>query len=396
MRTGESLDVAIIGAGPYGISLGLTLKAMGIGFRVFGPAMKTWREGMPKGMDLKSEGYASTIYDPTGRTLGSYAKEVGHEFKPVAWPVPLKLFCEYGMDCYGRLGSLADPRSVVHVESLDGSYRLTLDDGSQVDCRRVVVAAGITHFASLPDQFQGFAKELVSHSSEQHDMSWLQGKEVLVIGAGASAIDTAVLAAEAGVKATMVCRGDIEWNVKRNDPRSIYEMVRWPESCMGPGVKSCLYEKSPMGFKMLPSKVRNKIALEFAGPSGGWSVHERFDTQVPNLTRTRVTQLEESGGRLKATLVSEDGLAETRDVDHVICATGYHADVSRLEFLSQAVRERIASLYGSPVLDSGYQSTAENLFFVGKAAALTFGPLMRFVCGTEYASKRLGRRLARG
>ena len=391
----ESLDVAIIGAGPYGISLGLTLRKLGIGYRVFGPAMKTWREGMPKGMDLKSEGYASTIYDPTGKTLGTYCREIGHEFKPVAWPVPLKLFCEYGMDCHGRLGSTADPRSVQMVDSVNGHYRLTLDDGALVEAKRVVVAAGITHFAAMPEAFQGLPKELVSHSSVHHELNQFAGKDVLVIGAGASAIDTALLAAESGVNVTLVARGGIEWNIKRNDPRSLYEKIRLPESCMGPGIRSCMYEKSPLMFKALPPELREKIAREFAGPSGGWSVHEKFDAMVPYLMDTRVSDLAEVDGRLMVRLSTGGKPAEQRIVDHAICATGYHADVARLPFLSKPIRDRIATLHGSPVLDSGYQSTVENIFFVGKAAAVTFGPLMRFVCGTEYASKRLSRRLAR-
>jgi cation diffusion facilitator CzcD-associated flavoprotein CzcO len=57
-------DVAIIGAGPYGLSIAAHLKVRGLDFRIFGSPMHTWLSHMPKGMRLKSEGFASGLYDP--------------------------------------------------------------------------------------------------------------------------------------------------------------------------------------------------------------------------------------------------------------------------------------------------------------------------------------------
>jgi cation diffusion facilitator CzcD-associated flavoprotein CzcO len=52
-------DVAIIGAGPYGLSVAAHLRSRGREPRVFGDPMKLWRMQMPKGMRLTSEGFAS-------------------------------------------------------------------------------------------------------------------------------------------------------------------------------------------------------------------------------------------------------------------------------------------------------------------------------------------------
>ena len=52
-------DVAIVGAGPYGLSLAAHLTHLGPGLRVFGRPMDSWRRHMPKGMLLKSDGFAS-------------------------------------------------------------------------------------------------------------------------------------------------------------------------------------------------------------------------------------------------------------------------------------------------------------------------------------------------
>ncbi len=46
-------DVAVIGAGPYGLSAGAHLKAKGIAACVFGEPMEFWANKMPEGMLLR-------------------------------------------------------------------------------------------------------------------------------------------------------------------------------------------------------------------------------------------------------------------------------------------------------------------------------------------------------
>src|ERR1051325_8965346 len=57
-------EIVIVGAGPYGLSISAHLRALGVSFRIFGSPMNTWRDHMPKGMFLKSDGFASNISDP--------------------------------------------------------------------------------------------------------------------------------------------------------------------------------------------------------------------------------------------------------------------------------------------------------------------------------------------
>jgi len=52
-------DVAIVGAGPYGLSIAARRRSTDVTFRIFGRPMKTWREHMPNGMFLNADGYAS-------------------------------------------------------------------------------------------------------------------------------------------------------------------------------------------------------------------------------------------------------------------------------------------------------------------------------------------------
>jgi hypothetical protein len=73
----------------------------------------------------------------------------------------------------------------------------------------------------------------------------------------------------------------------------------------------------------------------------------------------------------------------------VIAATGYVVDVERLKFLSPEIRSQVTTAKGSPVLSSSFESSMPGLYFVGVAAANSFGPVMRFAFGAGFAARRL-------
>ena len=94
-----AVDIAIIGAGPYGLSLAAHLGSTGRNFRIFGEPMRFWSRHMPRGMRLKSEGFASNLYDPDGEfTLERYCMENGLPYAPIGLPVPLETFIAYGRE----------------------------------------------------------------------------------------------------------------------------------------------------------------------------------------------------------------------------------------------------------------------------------------------------------
>ena len=80
-----------------------------------------------------------------------------------------------------------------------------------------------------------------------------------------------------------------------------------------------------------------------------------------------------------------------RRVDHVLLATGYRVDVSRYPFLSGRMLESVRRINGYPQLDTGFQTSIPGLHFLGAPAAWSFGPLMRFVAGLEFASRAVTR-----
>ena len=94
----QIVDVAIIGAGPYGLSIAAHLAACNIEFRIFGSPMHTWRTSMPVGMVLKSEGNGSNLYDPAGKlTLARFCADRGLPYKDIGFPIPLSTFIDYGI-----------------------------------------------------------------------------------------------------------------------------------------------------------------------------------------------------------------------------------------------------------------------------------------------------------
>jgi hypothetical protein len=90
----------------------------------------------------------------------------------------------------------------------------------------------------------------------------------------------------------------------------------------------------------------------------------------------------------------QPNVGETRiDVDHVIAGTGYRVDLSRLAFIEKKLQSQLNDAEGTPVLSRHFESSVRGLYFIGAAAAPSFGPLLRFAYGAKFAAKRVAARL---
>ncbi len=78
-----------------------------------------------------------------------------------------------------------------------------------------------------------------------------------------------------------------------------------------------------------------------------------------------------------------------RLVDHIVLGTGYEVDISRYDFLPPELVREVVQFGGYPRLSSGFRSSVPGLHFIGATAARSFGPLLYFVAGTEFASREL-------
>lgn len=388
------LQVAIIGAGPYGLSIAAHLRARGIEHRICGTPMRSWRACMPAGMFLKSEGFASNLYDPDGRfTLQRFCAEKGFAYDEIGLPVPLETFTAYGLAFQRQFVPDVKDKEVVVLERLpDQSYLLRLGDGEAIAARRVVVAAGIGHFAHVPAGIGHLPPGTFSHSCEHHDLDRFRVQKVVVIGGGASALDLLALLHEAGSEVSLVARrSSLRFNSLAHRPW----WKRWyPTPALGDGWRNRFYERAPMLFRRLPQELRIWIARSALGPAGGLSVKNRVERLSLLLGHT-LRYAKFGDGRVRLHLLDHEGEERTAEADHVIAATGYRVDLRKLPFLSKALRVQLRTVNFSPVLSHGFQSSVPGLYFVGLAAMNTFGPAMRFLVGARYTARHLARQLSK-
>ena len=390
----STFDVAVIGAGPYGLSIAAHLKAKGLTTATFGIPMQVWRERMPDGMFLKSDGFASSLSDPAGAfTLRAFCQMTGTPYDDMRIPVQIDTFRRYGLAFQQRFVPDLDERLVTSLDAKPGGFVLGFESGRSVAARRVVLAVGISHFEHVPPSLAALPASVLSHSSAHRDPAKFRNRDVTVLGAGASAVDLAVLLKEAGARVTLVARRE---RLKFHTPPSAtgpsaWQAMRHPSSPIGPGWRARLYSDFPTAFHRLPQSLRFHVVKTFAGPSTGWPMKARF-AGVDTRLGVEIEQADAVGGGLRLTLAGA-GKSTIHATEHLIAATGYQVDVRRLPFLSDDLLTRIRTLEDKPVLSSAFESSVPGLYFVGASSASCFGPVMRFACGADWTARRLTRSL---
>src|SRR5256885_4248273 len=232
------LNTVIVGAGPYGLSVAAHFRSQGIPFRIFGRPMDTWVNHMPKGMMLKSDGFASDIFDPDGAfKLKQFCSEKGIPYADTGVPVSLDTFSSYGIAFRDRMVPELEEKQVDSVDRTGDGFVVRLEDGEVVPARRVVLAIGITHFEYMPEGLSNLPAQYASHSARHHELERFKGRSVVVIGTGASALDMAGLLHEAGAKVQLVGRSpELKFHsMPSGKPRSWWQTLRHPGSGLGPG-----------------------------------------------------------------------------------------------------------------------------------------------------------------
>jgi FAD-dependent urate hydroxylase len=397
----EAVEVAIVGAGPYGLSLGAHLRKAGVSVRQFGRPMQLWREFMPEGMFLKSQGFASNLSDPDHtHTLEAFCKLTGRPYAHYGLPVPLDEFVAYGDWFRAELVPDIDEVLVTDIAPAGNGFEVTLANSEQVRARKVVVAIGVEAFAHVPELLAALPPSVCTHASAHTDLGVFKGQDVIVVGAGQSALETAALLHEKGASVQLVARKDvIRWNaVPLALDRPLLQRLREPESGLGSGWATWFYSNHPEGFRHLPRSTRVYRARTALGPAGASWLRSRVEGQFPVLTGLSVKWARMQDGGVRLGLRGPDGSQRELAADHVIAGTGYRTDLTRLPFFGNQMLAGLRTVpgTGSSVVGRDYQSTVPGLYIMGPAVAPTMGPVMRFVFGSEHAATTVARQLIGG
>ena len=392
----EPLHVAIIGAGPYGLSIAAHLPTDKVRFRIFGTPMSSWRNHMPGGTFLKSDGFASSLFDPRASfTLAHYCAEHGIPYDKVGLPVSIETFVAYGLEFQRRLVPQLEQTNIVSVSRAPHGFNLVTEQGETVAAQRVVVAAGITHFGYIPPQLAELASDRVTHSSQHpgpHPFSQPQSRRRRCRRLRRRSRRPAPRSRRRGLAPRPPRRHRLPHPALRASPTQ----GPHPPSPLRPRPRLALpplHRRPPRLPRPCPSSLRMKVVQRHLGPAPGWFAKDKVTGKVTMHLGTRIQRAEVRDNTIHIKFVDKDGAEESLAVDHLIAATGYKVKLSRLHFLDEPLRTAMKSIDDTPILASNFESSVPGLYLVGLASSNSFGPLTRFAYGAGFTAKRIARHL---
>ncbi len=375
--------------------------------------MQSWATQMPVGMKLKSDGFASSLSSGSVPfTLEDFCRLTGRPYHATQLPVAVEDFVAYGQEFARRFVPNLEELNVASVDREGVAFRLTLESGETLLARHVILATGVSLFQYIPSELAHLPSDLVTHSTAHRTFDEFANRDVTVLGRGASSLNAAVLLHEAGARVTLLTRkSKIHVHQHTNSTeRSLYQRLRHPMSPLGLSMRSWLASTTPGSFHALPAYLRRLITYKHLGPSGGSALQGRFENKFPQLlgwsiasaeliapaSTSTISLLNPADRRIKLTLTNPE--LETRELitSHLIAGTGFRIDLARYRFLSATLRALVArDANGAPNLGRHFQTSVKGLYMVGPVAAPSFGPLLRFAAGAEYASIRVTEHLLR-
>jgi cation diffusion facilitator CzcD-associated flavoprotein CzcO len=386
----ETTNIVIVGAGPYGLSLAAHLRARGLNFRIFGPAMKFWRE-MPASINLKSLAFATNISVPEeGHTFSEWCRQRDLEdYEPCA----MEAFAAYGLWIQNRFVPELEEVLVTNISKSGVNFEVTLSSGRRVSARRVVVSTGLAHLQSHPEVLRDLPRGLARHTCCISDYSEFRGKAVAIIGGGSSAIEAGALVSEAGGTAEIFVRArEAIFHGRTRRERPLWERIREPITVFGAGRKHWILQHFPLLVHFLPEQRRVRLVKNYLGPAAPWWIKDRVLGKVPIHVQSEVTEARAIGNRVRLKVRGPSRVREL-EVDRIIAGTGYEWNVSLLPFLAQDIQRGIRRTDRAPRLNLHFESSVEGLYFIGPMSAMSFGPLFRFVAGADFTVRTLARHL---
>ena len=359
---------------------------------VFGKPMQTWRESMPPGMLLRSAWDETSLSAPGGRgSIGEWSRASG---EPRVEPIPLEALPALQRLVPEQFVGELDAAEVAKIET-SGRWNLPIARrAAATRSTRIafVLAVGVMPFQHVPDELRDVVGPVSTSPRRTPNSRRCATKTSPVVGGGQSALETAGLAAQAGargradhaLRGALVRRPRAAQAARASSAERLYRLA-YPAVGYGPPPLNRLV-LHPDLYAQLPASVRTRLTKRLLRPGGSPWLRELVDGRVKMREGARIREVDRSNGRLKLRL--DDG-SQTH-ADHVLVAAGYRFSLDSLSFLSPGLRSRIATKDGWPALDRYFRSVSEpRVFFVGYAAEGRFGPISRYVLGTEFTANRV-------
>ena len=370
---GVNCDLLVIGAGPYGVATAAYAKSRGLDVIVCGKFMEFWKRSMPDGLLLRSDEKwhldAEQIH-----TFKEFIKEAGYTKEQIE-PIPISVFLEYAdwfrdrkeleiRDCY-----------VTELSGSEGAFKAKIDSGHAIGAERVVVAPGYRCFRKLPDDVVKLLPDgSFKHTSDHKNFEELKGKRCLIIGGRQSAYESAALIAELPAEKVFMSHRHKMPKFIPSDWSVLEEMAEYTSN-------------EPSWWRRLDPSAREQFVGR--GVEAGrlrlepwlWPRIEKGNVEI--FEETALENASRSTGGIQVRLSS----GKEFEVDQVVLATGYEVDVRKLPFLSGALKDRLKTEEGSPLLDEGMQASVSGLYFVGMIAARQFSLVFGFTRGCPTAAQ---------
>lgn len=365
----KDCKIHIIGSGPYGLGIANTLYENGIDFQITGNPLTLWYEHTLDTMSIRSDYHTSEIFSPSKKfdivkylykTYPDRAKEILQK------RIPIDIFRAYLKYVEEILPFNINIGQVKELNSSNGSYISILENGDTIKSDKVIVATGIGRHKYLPSSLNGLKN--VYHGWDVKEFTNFRGKEILVIGAGQSAGESIVHLQPSNSMTWLIRKRPIYYSEPINLPKWIFNI---------------LLRVSPY-FYFLPDRVRLHFGKKY--------VIATITPDMKNLLESnKIDRIQSEIGDLE--LIMKDSKIYSKKYnktyDAIIATTGYRYNIENLPFINSSIRSNINTKRGIPILSYDFESSVNNIYFVGGIAEPEYGPAQRFMMGAKHASLRM-------
>jgi len=381
-------DIAILGAGPQGLTLVTHLLQKKPKWRhrfviidSSGDWLTAWRQQF-KALEIPHlRSPAVHQPDPNPHALRTFAEHRTSELFPPYDLPGTQLFDDFCQEVIKRwqLSNCIYRGKVLKIIPITTSnhqlFRLVLNDGYLLMARRVVLATNYGH-VQLPDWVNQipdvYPEERLCHSHhiDLPNLS-LAGEKILIIGGGLTSGHLTIGASKRNAKVILMARRNFQTKLFDADPG-------W----LGP--------KYLKGFTSETDWHRRWQMIQEA--RNGGSLTPNMMLQLNRLAREGKVELVENCAVTSAKWHNNRWLltctnGKQQECDRIWLATGTRFEITQYPLLTDVLAAYpCAIVNGLPILDEYLRLGKSELFIMGGLAALQIGPVARNLAGGRKAS----------